>query len=104
MKHIHYMNQEPEIVDMDGAKDAVIRHLITEKDGAPNYNLRVLTLEAGGLGPDHTHYWEHEFFIISGRGIGVVDNKETEVKQGDAIYVPPNVQHCFRATEKMEVL
>ena len=39
MKHIHYMDQEAEAVDMDGAKGTVIRHVITEKDGAPNFNI-----------------------------------------------------------------
>ena len=104
MKHIHYMDQEPEIVDVGGAKDVVIRHLITEKDGAPNFNLRVLTIGAGGMTPDHTHPWEHEFFIINGKGIYVVDNEEAEAKPGDVIFIPPNIQHCFRATEKTEII
>jgi hypothetical protein len=42
MKHIHYLDQEPEKTETDGAKGAVIRHLITEKDGAPNFNMRVV--------------------------------------------------------------
>ena len=104
MKHVHYMDQEPEVVDMDGAKDAVIRHIITEKDGAPNFNFRVLTIEEGGMSPDHTHPWEHEFFVISGTGVGVVENKEAAVKPGDVMLIPPNVQHCIRATEKMEII
>ena len=104
MKHIHYLDQEAEIVDMDGAKGTVIRHIITEKDGAPNFNMRVLNIEPGGKSPDHSHPWEHEFFIISGEGIGVVDNKEVSIKKGDVIYVPPGVQHCIRATGTMEVM
>ncbi len=104
MKHIHYLDQEPEKVETEGAKGVVIRHLITEKDGAPNFNMRVLSIEPGGESPDHSHPWEHEFFIISGKGIGEVDKKETNLKQGDVIYVPPNVQHCMRASEAMEVI
>ena len=104
MKHIHFMDQEAEKVDMDGSKDTVIRHVLTEKDGAPNFNLRVLTIEAGGQSPDHVHPWEHEFFVISGSGVGIVDNKEATIKQGDVILVPPDVQHCIRATEKLEVI
>ena len=75
MKHIHYKDQEAEVVDMDGAKNLVIRHVITEKDGAPNFNLRVLSIGAGGKTPDHAHDWEHEFFVISGTGTGVIDGK-----------------------------
>ena len=104
MKHIHYLDQEAEVVDMDGAHGTVIRHVITEKDGAPTFNLRVLSIEPGGESPNHSHPWEHEFFVLSGEGIGVVDNKEVSIKQGDVIYVPPDVQHCIRATEAMEVI
>jgi quercetin dioxygenase-like cupin family protein len=104
MKHIHYLDQEPEKTENDGAQGAVIRHLITEKDGAPNFNMRVVSLERGGRSPNHSHPWEHEFFILSGRGIGEVDHKEENLKPGDALYVPPNVQHCIRAIEAMEVI
>jgi len=104
MKHIHYLDQEPEKTENDGEKKAVIRHLITEKDGAPNFNMRVVSLKQGGNSPNHSHPWEHEFFVLSGRGIAEVDQKEVELKPGDAIYVPPNIQHCIRAIEAMEVI
>jgi len=104
MKHIHYLDQEAEKVDIDGARGAVIRHVISEKDGAPHFNLRVLSVEPGGQTPDHTHSWEHEFFILSGSGIGVVNHTERPIGPGDAIYVPGGVQHCMRATEALEVI
>jgi quercetin dioxygenase-like cupin family protein len=80
VKHIHYLDQEAEKTETDGAKGAVIRHIITEKDGAPNFNLRVVTIEPGGQSPNHSHPWEHEFFV------------------------PPDTQHCLRAAETMEVI
>ena len=104
MKHIHYLDQEAMVVDMDGAKGTVIRHVITEKDGAPNFNMRVLSMEPGSLSPNHSHPWEHEFFVLSGEGIGEMDGNEVTVKQGDVLYVPPDVQHCIRATAAMEVI
>lgn len=104
MKHIHYLDQEAEEVSMDGAKGTKIRYVITEKDGAPNFNLRVLTIEPGGKSPDHTHPWEHEFFVLSGKGIAEVDGKEANLNQGDVLFVPPGAQHCMRATEAMEVI
>ena len=104
MKHIHYMEQEPEKVDTDGARGVVIRHVLTEKDGAPNFNLRVLTIEAGGQTPDHSHPWEHEFFVLSGKGVCVAGDREAEANKGDVILVPPDVRHCFRAATEMEVI
>ena len=104
MKHVHYKDVEAEKVEIDGAERAVIRHVITEKDGAPNFNLRVLSIESGGVSPNHTHPWEHEFFVLSGEGTGEMDGKEATVKRGDVLYVPPDVQHCIRATTPMEVI
>ena len=104
MKHIHYLDQEAEEVDMDGAHGTVIRHVITEKDGAPNFNLRVLSIEPGGESPNHSHPWEHEFFVLSGKGTGEVDGKTVNLKPGDVLYAPPDAQHYLRATEAMEVI
>ena len=104
MKHIHYMDREPERIEADGAKGIVIRHVLTEKDGAPHFNLRVLTIEAGGQSPDHAHPWEHEFFVLRGTGTGLVDNREVQVKEGDALLVPPDVRHCLQAETTMELI
>jgi quercetin dioxygenase-like cupin family protein len=104
MKHIHYLDQEAEKTETDGANKAVIRHVITEKDGAPNFNLRVLTIEPGGQSPNHSHHWEHEFFVLKGKGTGEVNGEAVDLKPGDALFVPPNIQHCLRATETMDVI
>lgn len=104
MKHIHYLDQEPEKIEADGARGAFIRHVITEKDGAPNFNMRVISLEPGGQSPNHSHPWEHEFFILRGKGTGEIDNKEVTLKQGDVLFVPPGVQHCMKTIEAMEVI
>ena len=104
MKHIHYLDQEAEKTETDGAKGAVIRHIITEKDGAPNFNLRVVTIEPGGQSPNHSHPWEHEFFVLKGKGTGEVNGEAVDLKPGDALYVPPDAQHCLRAAETLEVI
>ena len=104
MKHIHYLDQEAEKTETDGANKAVIRHVITEKDGAPNFNLRVVTIEPGGQSPNHSHPWEHEFFILKGKGTGEVNGEAVDLKPGDALFVPPNTQHCLRAIETMDVI
>ena len=104
MKHIHYLDQEAEKTETDGANKAVIRHVITEKDGAPTFNLRVITIEPGGQSPNHSHPWEHEFFILKGKGTGEVNGEAVDLKPGDALFVPPNTQHCLRAIETMDVI
>ena len=87
MKHIHYLDQEPEKTETG----AVIRHVITEKDGAPNFNLRVLTIEPDRQSANHSHPWEHEFFVLKGKGTGEVNGETVDLKPGDALYVPPDI-------------
>ena len=104
MKHINYLEVEPQKVSEAGAHGIKMRTVIGEADGAPNFYMRVVTFDANAASPNHSHPWEHEIFIMSGRGTFEVDGKELELKQGDVIYVPPNAEHCLRTTEPMEML
>ncbi|MBE9592631.1 MAG: cupin domain-containing protein, partial [Proteobacteria bacterium] len=62
------------------------------------------TIEPGGQSPNHSHPWEHEFFVLKGKGTGEVNGEAVDLKPGDALYVPPGAQHCLRAAETMEVI
>lgn len=104
MKHIHYLDAEPEEVTEAGAHGVKLRTVIGEKEGAPNFFMRVISFEANAASPNHSHPWEHEAFIISGSGIIEVEGKETNLKPGDVVFVPPNADHCFRTAEPMEML
>jgi len=104
MKHIHYLDEEAIEHTEAGAHGIKMRTVIGEKDGAPNFHMRVISFEPGGESPDHSHPWEHENFIISGKGTLEVDGKTVDLKPGDVTFVPPNAHHHFRATEPMEML
>ncbi len=104
MKHIHYLDEKPEQLTQNGAHGAVIRHLITEKDGASNFNLRHVSIETNGQTPDHSHPWEHEMFVVRGTGIAEVGENKEPLKPGDAVYVPPDTRHTIRASEPMEIV
>ena len=95
MKHVHYTDVKAEEVDVEGAKEAKIRWLITKKDGAKNFTMRLFDVESGGCTPLHQHDWEHEVFIVSGSG--ELRNKESKdaFTQGDVIFVPPMEWHQF---------
>jgi quercetin dioxygenase-like cupin family protein len=56
-------------VNMDGVKGATKQVPVGVADGAPNFSLRVFTLEPGGHTPYHNHPWEHENYVLSGRGV-----------------------------------
>ena len=42
--------------------------VISQPDGAPRFAMRVFEVQPGSSTPFHTHAWEHEVFILSGRG------------------------------------
>ena len=75
----------------NAAKDTEIQVLVPE---GPNFVMRVFTVKPGGHTPRHTHPFEHEVFVLSGRG-RAVGNETLPMSPGDALYVPPNDPHCF---------
>lgn len=91
---VHVADVEASRVEEDAEK-AWIRWLISEKDGAPNFSMRLFELEPGGRTPLHSHPWEHEVFIIDGVCKVILGGEEHLVGSETAIYVPPNLSHCF---------
>jgi quercetin dioxygenase-like cupin family protein len=80
-----------------GPEGVQIREMITSRDGAPTFSMRVFDVQPSASTPYHTHPWEHEVYIISGTGRVRTEGKETPFKPGDSIYIAPNEQHCFLA-------
>lgn len=96
MKIAHYKDIPPDPAGEEGASRIAVRWLITEKDGAPNFSMRVIELEPGGHSPYHSHRWEHEVFILEGNGVLVHEEKETAFASGDVIFIPPDEPHQLR--------
>jgi quercetin dioxygenase-like cupin family protein len=76
------------------------REVITARDGAPNFCMRVFEVEPGSSTPDHSHPWEHEVFILSGRGVVRNEQGETDIGEGSVVFIAPDEQHCFLNTGK----
>lgn len=95
MKHRHYTDVAAEDPGQ-GSKDITIRWLVTIKDGAPNFAMRLFEMQPGGYTPYHKHDWEHEVFIIEGEGTLITEKGEEPFKVGDFIYVPANDMHQFK--------
>ena len=92
----HYRDVEVMIPEEAGISGVKMRRVIAEKEGAPNFVMRVFEVEPGGHTPLHKHDWEHEVFVLSGVGIVVDPSGEHEVKSGDVIFVPGGEEHQFR--------
>ena len=50
-------------------------------------------IEPGKTSSHHIHPWEHEVYIIQGSGTLICDGNEYPVKEGDAMFIPGNVDH-----------
>lgn len=96
MKIINYKKIEPLNVHIEGAKNATIRWLVSKDDGAPNFSMRLFELEAEGYTPLHKHAWEHEVFILEGKGQVFQNGKYVDITAGDAIFTAPEEQHQFK--------
>ena len=62
-------------------------------DNPPTCTLTYSEIPPGGTSSHHIHPWEHEVYIIQGSGTLFCDGAEYPVKAGDAVFVPPNVDH-----------
>ena len=62
-------------------------------DNPPTCTLTYSEIPPGGTSSHHIHPWEHEVYIIQGSGTLFCDGAEYPVKTGDAVFVPPNVDH-----------
>ena len=79
-----------------GVNGVAIRWLISEKDGAPNFAMRLFEVRPDGYTPHHQHQWEHEVFILEGKGNLVLEDKTVPLNKGDAVFVPGGEQHQFK--------
>jgi quercetin dioxygenase-like cupin family protein len=94
VKHAHYTEVNAEDPGQ-GSKDITIRWLITKKDGAERFAMRMFEMDPGGYTPYHQHDWEHEVFIVEGEGALKTEKGEKKFKGGDFIFVPANEWHQF---------
>ena len=73
----------------------VKREVVCADKGAPNYCMRVFDIEPGSSTPSHEHAWEHEVYVLTGKGVAVSETGETPIAKDSCVFVPPNEHHCF---------
>ena len=67
--------------------------MINLDDNPPTCTLSYSVIPPDRTSAHHIHEWEHEVYIIDGIGTLICDGKEYSVKAGDAMFIPPNVDH-----------
>lgn len=73
-----------------------VRWLIDESKGAENFVTRLFEVGPGGETPHHSHPYEHQVFVLEGKGVVKVGEEEFEVGPWDVVFVPSDVMHQFK--------
>lgn len=78
-----------------GKANNTIQWLLGVPEGAPNFEMRYISLSVEGTTLDHGHPWEHEVFVVKGTGKIKLENGEFLLEPNTAVFVPANEQHQF---------
>lgn len=98
MKYQNYKEVAEEVPEVEGIKDLTIRWLVSEKDGAQNFAMRLFEVGPGGYSPYHQHEQEHETYILKGEGIVKKEDGEIKFKAGDFFFIKSWEWHNFSNT------
>ena len=75
------------------------KYLISSREGARKFHMRIFIVEPGGKTSYDQHVYEHEVYILRGNGRLVTikdgEKREVEVRPGDAILIESNEIHQF---------
>ena len=93
MKHMQYTEVDSEIPKEEGIKNIRVRWLISKRDGANNFAMRLFEIKPAGYSPLHQHEWEHEVFILEGNGFVRDQTNEQPLQPGDFLFIKPMEWH-----------
>ena len=96
MKVLHYLDVKAQ----EEVPGAVMRRVICEEQGAPNFCMRVFEVAPGMKTPSHFHPWEHEVYVLSGQGKVVGVDGEKKLSKDTALFIAPNEKHFLQTTGK----
>lgn len=91
---------------MEGVKDVAIQWLISGKEGAKHFAMRLVTIKKGGVIPLHSHPQVHEQYILKGQGVIFTNDSQKELKSGDFVFLDENEAHGVKNTgdEDLEII
>lgn len=95
----HYTELAALPLAMEGAEDVLMRKLVGESEGAPHFSMRIFEVADGGHTPLHQHDYEHEIFILEGRGEITEGTRVLAIMPGSVIYIRPRTPHQLRNTQ-----
>ncbi|MGD8398054.1 MAG: cupin domain-containing protein [Anaerolineae bacterium] len=87
VRHFEEVEAQPAV------EGVAMRVAIGPDEGAPTFNMRIFEVQPGYATPHHSHWWEHEVFVLGGEGFVRTEEGNVPVGQGSTIYVPGGEMH-----------
>jgi quercetin dioxygenase-like cupin family protein len=87
-----------EVEARPAVEGVTMRVVIGPDQGAPYFTMRVFEVQPGHATPLHSHWWEHEVFVLSGHGVANNGQAEIPIGHGSTVFVPGGDRHQFRNT------
>jgi quercetin dioxygenase-like cupin family protein len=85
-----------DVAAQPAAEGVTMRVVIGPEEGAPFFNMRLFEVQPGCASPHHSHWWEHEVFILSGQGMVKTEQGDIPIGHGSTVFVPGGEMHQFR--------
>jgi quercetin dioxygenase-like cupin family protein len=98
MKAFKYEDVKPENVEEEVKGKVNIRWLITKETGADHFAMRMFEVEPGSQAGPHSHSWEHEVYVLEGKGVFSSGEEHGEVGPGSVVFIPGDEPHQLRNT------
>ncbi len=83
-----------EAMPQQAGKGVSMKMLLSPEE-SPNFAMRNFTIAPGGHMPLHTNTVEHEQYVISGKALVTVGEKQFEAQAGDILMIPAGVAHSY---------
>ncbi len=81
-----------------GTIETGMRVLVGPDEGAKIFSMRLITIDPGGLVGMHHHPYEHEIYVVRGKGKAIVEGRSDYLEPGRWAWIPPGELHGFENT------
>lgn len=96
MLKTHQKSVKKQTPKLEGCDGTFVQWLWSKFDGVPTFSMRRFTVEPNGFIPLHKHPYEHEIYILSGKGTVFSEKEELPSEEGDTVYIHGDEQHGYK--------
>ena len=68
--------------------------MLLDTPPSKNYKITYSVIRPRGFAEEHSHFWDHAYYIIEGRAKIRIGQEVRELGKGSLAYVPPNEVHA----------